>query len=294
MPRQGTALLVLASAALALSSLSATTIKAQEPALSDVLALAAKYVSAYADPTRIIVGEERYKHDFLRFMVNISGSGEYLPQGGHQWTGELVIAASPADEKNGLPWIEFRDILTLDGKAARDGVSRLGILATKPMAVAGPEALKFTRDSADSQQGRFSRAILLPRLGFLFLHASNQRRFTFRKAGERKIDGLNTWEVKYQETATPTILFTTEGANAPSTGSFWIDPATGQILQSSLRNGDSSALYDQMTMSYALDKTTGLRLPATMQHETFDNEESRRVQGKATYSKWRFVATSVK
>ena len=49
-----------------------------------------------------------------------------------------------------------------------------------------------------------------------------------------------------------------------------------------------------MTVTYALDKTTGLRLPAMMQHQTFDDEESRRVQGKATYSKWRFVAASVK
>ncbi len=294
MRRQSLVLLLLATAALAVLSSPVTTVTAQEPTLADVLALSAKYVSAYADPTRLIVGEERYKHDFLKFIMNISGSGEYLPQGGHQWTGELVIAASPGDEKNGLPWLEFRDILTLDGRPARDGVSRLGILATKPMAVAGPEAMKYTRDSSDSQQGRFSRAVLLPRLGFVFLHAANQPRFAFRKAGERKIDGVKTWEVKYQENGAPTILFTTESTNAPSSGSFWIDPATGQVLQSSLKSADSSALYDEMTVTYALDKTTGLRLPATMQHQTFDNEESRRVQGKATYSKWRFVPCSVK
>ena len=269
-------------------------VSTQQPAMADVLARAAQSVTAFADPSRLSVCEESYKHTFLRLMVNAAGQIERLPQGGHEWTAELAITATPQDERAGFPWMEFRDIVMFDRKPARDGVSRLGMLATQPWNTAGPEAMKITRDTAGTQFGRLDRAVLLPRLACLFLHAANQPRFVFRKAGERKIEGINTWEIKYQEKATPTIVLSTAGKDAPSTGSLWVDPATGQVLQSVLKNGDSSALYDEMTVKYALDQTIGLWLPASLADKTIDVEEEREVEGKGTFKKWRIVPRTAK
>jgi len=269
-------------------------VSAQVSSMADVLARAAQYVTAFTDPSRLIVCEESYRHTFLRLMVNSVGQLERLPQGGHEWVAELAIAATPHEEKTGFPWIEFRDIVTLDRRPARDGVSRLGMLATQPWNDAGPEAMKITRETAGTQFGRLDRAVLLPRLACLFLHAANQPRFTFKKGGERKIEGINTWEVKYQEKATPTIIFSTAGKDAPSTGSFWIDPATGQVLMSVLKNGDSSALYDEMTVKYALDQAIGLWLPTSLVDKTIDIEDEREVEGKGTFKKWRIVPRTAK
>jgi hypothetical protein len=91
---------------------------AQQPTLPDVLALAAKYVDALADPTRVLYCEERYKHTFIKFIVNLAGSGERIPQGGHEWVAEMAVVATPDDVKNGYPWLEFRDIVTLDGSSS--------------------------------------------------------------------------------------------------------------------------------------------------------------------------------
>lgn len=269
-------------------------LSAQEPAMADVLARAAQYVTAFADPSRLIVGEESYKHTFIRLMVNTAGGVERLPQGDHEWTAEMMIAATPQDEKAGFPWMEFRDIVMLDRKPARDGGSRLGMLATQPWNTAGPEAMKITRATAGTQFGRLDRAVLLPRLACLFLHAANQPRFTFRKSGERKIEGVTTWEIRYQEKGSPTIVASTTGQAAPSTGSLWVDPATGQVLQSTLRNGDSSALFDEMTVKYAREQAIGLWLPVSLVNKTVDVEEEKEVEGKGTFKNWRLVPRTAK
>jgi hypothetical protein len=168
------------------------------------------------------------------------------------------------------------------------------MLATKPLAIAGPEATKITRETSSTQFGRLDRAVLLPRLTCVFLHAANQPRFVFKKGGERTIQRVKTWEVKFQEKTSPTIISSTNGKDAPSTGSFWIDPATGHILASLLKNGDSSALYDELTVTYARDQTTGLWLPATLADKTTDAEEGRELEGKGTFANWRVVPRTAK
>jgi hypothetical protein len=267
---------------------------AQQPELPDVLALAAKYVSVFADPTHVLYCEERYKHTFQKLIVNAQGSAERLPQGGHNFVAELAVVATPSDEKNGLPWLEFRDIVSLDGKPERDGKSRLGTLLAQPIALAGPEALRITRETSSTQSGRFDRALLLPRLACIFLHAVNQPRFVFRKGGDRTIQDVKTWEVKFQEKGVPTIISATTGRDAPSTGSFWIDPATGHVLASMLKNGDSSALFDELSVMYAHDPTTDLWLPTTMSDKTTDIEESRELEGTGTFKNWRIAPRTAK
>jgi hypothetical protein len=269
-------------------------VSAQQPALADVLSLAAQYVGALNDTSRVLLCQESYKHTFIKVMVNAAGSVERLPQGGHEWVAELAVMATPDDVKNGFPWIEFRDILTLDGKPQHKGVSRLGMLVSEPIAIAGPEAIKITRETTGTQFGRLDRVLLLPRLSFVFLDVFNQSRFAFRKGGDRTIQGVKTWEVKFEEKAVPTIIAATTGRDAPSTGSFWIDPATGHVLASRLKNGDSSTLYDEMLVNYALDPATGLWLPATMSNKTTDSEESRELEGKGTFKNWRFVPRTAK
>jgi hypothetical protein len=288
------ALLLAFGAAFPLLVSAHSNVSAQQTSLSDVLARAAEYVTAFADPSRVILCEERYEHTFLRLMVNAAGTMERLPQGGHDWVAEMAIMATPDDEKSGYPWLEFRDIVTLDGKPARNGLSRLGMLATMPLAIAGPEARKVTRETSSTQFGRLDRAVLLPRLTCVFLHAANQPRFVFKKGGERTIRGVRTWEVKFQEKTTPTIVASTTGKDAPSAGSFWIDPATGHILASFLKNGDSSTLYNELTVTYALDRTTGLWLPATLADKTTDAEESRELEGTGTFRNWRVVPRTAK
>ncbi len=276
-------------AALLLLTLAPSAAFAQQATLEDVLAKTAQYVAALSDPSRALVCDEEYEHTYFRRMLNSGGRSERLPEGGHRWVAEKVVLATPDDEKSGLPWTEFRDIVTLDRKPVRDGASRLPKLLIEPRIPEVTEALKITRESAHSQTGRLYRAVLLPRLTFVFLHAVNQPRFVFKKGGERRIKGVKTQEVKFQERATPTIFTTSSGKDAPSSGSFWIDPATGHVLSSVLKSADSPAVYTEITISCALDPKTDLWLPASLMERMFDIDTEKELDGTGTFRNWRFV-----
>ena len=68
-----------------------------------------------------------------------------MPQNTRRWVAEKVVLATPADEKAGFPWLEFRDIVSLDKKPARDGVSRLPKLLIEPKVPNLTEALRSRR-----------------------------------------------------------------------------------------------------------------------------------------------------
>ncbi len=270
----------------------------QQPTIADVLARAASAVAPLADINRVILGEERYRQT-LRIRKNSFGT----PNGGfktdlvemvaaerREWVAELALAATPANEALGYPWMEFRDIVSVGGKRQRDGASRLGILVAGPPDVAGPEAVAVTREATGFVLGRLVRAINLPRLAVVFLHASNQPRFEFKRAGDRTIDGVKTWEVKYRERTTPTIIRMSGEANdAPSSGSFWIDPSTGRVLRSTLRSAESATIRDDLVVSYRYHAESGACLPFELTETIVDEDAGQQVDGTATFANWRVV-----
>ena len=262
---------------------------AQQPTLEDLLAKAAQYVTAFTDPSRALVCEEAYEHTYYRRMMNSAGGSERVPQNTRRWVAEKIVLATPAEDKDGFPWTEFRDIVSLDKKPSRDGVSRLPKLLVEPKIPDITAATAITRETTNTQTGRLDRMVLLPRLPAVFVHAANQPRFTFTKGGGRTLLGVKTIEVKFQEKGAPTIIKTSLGNDAPCSGSLWIDPATGAVLASFLKNGDSSALYDELTTTYALDQATSLWLPVSLVEKMYDSEDEKEIDGKGTFKGWRFA-----
>ena len=221
---------------------------AQQPTLEDVLAKAAQYVTAFADPSRALVCEEAYEHTYYRRMMNTGGGSERVPQNTRRWVAEKVVLATPADEKAGFPWVEFRDIVSLDKKPARDGVSRLPKLLIEPKV---PDLAEAMTDHAgvDQLADRAARSDGAAAAAARRLPARRQPAALHVHEGRQAHDpGREDVEVKFQEKGAPTIVKTSLGQDAPSSGSFWIDPATGAVLGSFLKNGDSSALYDELNI----------------------------------------------
>jgi hypothetical protein len=288
MLRRGPVLLVSSVLALAFLSPAHLIVSAQQPVLPDVLAKAAQYVAAFADPGRVLLCEEHGAQTFVRLKVNAAGRVETQPVGSRTWVGEMAIMASPGNEKTGFPWVEYRDVLSLDGKSVHEK-SRLAGLSTQPLAQAMQEAETATREAMETRLGLFLRAGLLPRAALVFLHPSNQPRFDFKKGGEKTIEGVKTWEVRYQEKARPTIFMAGE-TPAPCTGSFWIDPATGHVLATLLKNSDPAILSDEQSVNYKLNQATGLWLPAQLIEKMSDDaDEPSRVDGTITFTNWHAV-----
>lgn len=302
MVRPKTAWLIPVVASLAVVATVRAPLIAQQPALADVLAKAAERVVAFSDPTRVLTCEERYKQilERVRELVGFD-AGAGSPSGSRSevsavgmntrvWIAELVIVATPGNQADGLPWREFRDVVSVDGKMVRDGQSRLANLASLPADVGGFKALEASQEASNFMFGRLQRAADIPRAALLFLHPANQSRFEFKKGGQRTIDGVKTWEVKFKEKSAPTIIRASGDKDAPSIGSFWIDPTTGDVLESYLKSADFKEVYDELTVTYAKDPETGLRLPATLVERVIDEIAALRVQATATFTKWHAVA----
>ncbi len=289
---------------LLLATVRPAPLPAQQPTLADVLSRAAQALAALDDQSRLLACDERYtqKFDRIREMLGFEPSveGGRAPVGSHsevgaaamdkrEWTAEVVLLATPGNSATGFPWMEFRDVISVNQKPVGDGVSRLGILTTAPFEVAAPKAVQISQGAAAYLFGRLARVTDLPRAAILFLHPSNQPRFEFKKAGERTIDGVRTWEVKFRETRKPTIVRASGDKDSPSTGSFWIDSASGHVLMSVLRSADSSSVYDESTVIYQADAATGVWLPAELKERIVDEDRGLRVEATASFGNWRVV-----
>ena len=200
-----------------------------------------------------------------------------------------MLAATPGNQAGGFPWMEFRDVIEVNGKPVRDGRSRLAFLASEPLDTAGAQAVAVSQDAAAFLFGRLARAIDVPRAAVLFLHPANQSRVQFTKGGTRRIDGVQTIEVRFKETGRPTIIRGSGDRDAPSSGSFWIDPRTGNVLMSILKSPDSSTVFDELTITYREEPATGLWLPAQLKERIVDDDAGLRVEATATFTNWRVV-----
>jgi hypothetical protein len=166
-----------------------------------------------------------------------------------EWVAELALFATAGGATAGLPWREFRDVYVVDGKPQREGVPRLARLASQPPDVAAITALEWSREAGVYMFGRLLRAVDIPRAAQLFLHAANQPRFEFKRGGEKTIGGVRGIEVRFKEVRSPTILRASGGTDTASTGSFWIDPVTGDVLMSVLKSADTKEIYDELTVT---------------------------------------------
>jgi hypothetical protein len=274
-------------------------IRGQQPDLADLLAKAAARAAELSAPDRMLVCEERYKQalDRVRAIVGFDvggpvGSRSEVAAVGvdkREWVAEMALFATPGNAAEGLPWREFRDIVSVDGKPRRDGQPRLARLASQTPDVAGITALEISQEATTHMFGRLLRAVDIPRAAQLFLHGSNQPRFEFKKGGQKTIDGVKATEVRFKETSSPTIIRASGGTDSVSSGAFWIDPATGDVLMSVLKSPDSKEIYDELTVRYARVPELGLCLPATLTERVMDEPAGQRVQATATFGNWRAV-----
>jgi len=271
----------------------------QAPTLSDVLARAADRAAVLADPTRVVTCEERYHQRLskLRAIVGYEGQGpvgsrsDVSPAAldARDWVAELALVGTPSNEAFGFPWMEFRDVVLVNGKPVGDGSSRLKLLQADASTQAAAKATAFSADAGQHMFGRLVRAVDVPRAASVILHVSNQPRFEFKKGGERQIGGVRAWEVKFKEKVKPTMIRASGGKDSVSTGSFWIDPATGNVLMSLIKSPDSSDVYDEQTVTYREVAGTGLWLPAELKERVVDDEAGQRVEATGTFTNWRIV-----
>ena len=211
-----------------------------DPTLEQVLERMGRYVATYGEKASLFVAVEKYSQS-----ITYEGQNQLPPR---RLVAEFAIVKAPGD--NG--WLGYRDVVEVDGRAVSDRRDRLMTLLTDAAADSNG-VIALANESARYNVGPISRNFNTPTSTLFFFYPASLLRFAFTRKGTRKLEGVETWEVQFKETKSPTIVTTRSGKNVPLEGTLWVSPADGAILKSRLvlRN-----FADQMTQPTQEDPTT--------------------------------------
>jgi hypothetical protein len=266
----------------------------QSPDLSDVLRRAGEMVARFAQESAVILADESCRQRAFREQARMSMVGPRFggqvgvvdTVGRRRWKAELALVQLPELSQSGYPWMEIRDVIEVDGTPLPDRQERLEAMIRAEPNWRTKKAREILEDSARFNIGPARRTINSPAIPLLVLHPPNQLRFTFSKTGDEKVEGVATWKVAFLETGRPTLIRAgVHATDLPSIGTFWIDPATGEVLRADLLCGTDSE--NRLTVIYRRHPTFGLRLPSEMVEKTTAEEGHTWVDGTCVYSNFR-------
>lgn len=272
-------LVVLGTAAVAASQTAAT--------VQPFVDRAAAFVAEYARSLSSVVAEERYDQSLRTggLAVHQPGANPMRPSASDQRRRLLCdYVLVRVDGPNG--WVGFRDVLEVDGKAVENHGERLAtrFLGSPVTTATMSQAARITREGARFDLGDVPRTINMPTLALMVVSDLHRNRFEFTLGDERRIAGVRTKALDFHELYGPTLVRGAGGADLPVSGTLWIEPDTGTVLESVLRTSDSQ-LDSAITVTYRLDKALELWVPDKMQ-EVYKSS-SERVEGEATYRDYR-------
>lgn len=260
-----------------------------DPPLKTVLERAGAYALDYHERFAALVAEERYVQrtgpDPLRPLM-----GRPLVEQERVLRSDYVIVPNFAHSGS---WIGVRDVFEVDGQPVNVDRGRLQALlqdTSRPLV----ERLRALADlQAKHNLGDVYRTINVPTLALEFLLPERQSRFRFKSRGPAEFRGSHAITVTFTERDRPTIVRTPEGRDVASSGSFWIDPATGAVLRTELRiSPPGSVLRAVIVVSYMHHDRLDMLLPDDM-NEMYRAGRTR-IEGHATYSNYRRFETAVK
>jgi len=238
-----------------------------EPAAAEgVMARAARWVGQYHHDLTNIACREKYRQVHRPY---------FEPMEVRDLESEIVYVELPPDATCRM----FRDVLKVNGSRVRDRERRLKeLFLDSPASLAG-----VTAESARYNLGPVRRDFNFPTAALYVLEACNQPRVAFQPAAETTLDGCPVQVVEFREQASPTLI-RYNGVDSPTSGRFWIEPASGRVRQSelSLRQEGANALWVYYTVRYREDATLGLLVPGEMEERFYYGEALEKLKARLT------------
>ena len=181
-------------------------------------------------------------------------------------------------------WLGIRDVLQVDGVEVGGDRRLEEAAAGGTPAEIESLAHKYAHENARYNLGGFVRTVNVPFVVLSWLHPGFRGQFDFDEAGVEEIEGVEVWRVDFKEDERPTIIRTPDGDDVVSRGTIWIDPETGRILQTELRNRPG-ALAATIRVRFAWNEPLGIMVPVSM-HERY-TERRGTLEAEAAYSNFR-------
>ena len=259
--------------------------------MATVLTRAAAYVAEYQQQLVGIVGEELYRQN-----VQTTTRGGRTFRQFRQMRSDVLLVKLPDEDR----WLQFRDVFEVDKKPVRDRDERLYKLFVTPTPGARTQAETIQQESARHNIGPILRTINMPILALLFVDAGQQRNMKFerlRPENLQRFEGIaaleSVWRIGFSEVTGPTLVRGLGGRDIHSRGELWIDSTTGRILETEMVSEDGPIIHATITVRYQPQAGFTLLLPQDMRELYRLRVNESRIDGHATYSKFRqFIVTT--
>jgi hypothetical protein len=261
----------------------------QQPAtdLNAVVGRATEYVSKYEAELGNLIGAEDYLQNAI--LYDNSNPPRVAQRMQRRTSSDFLII------QVGPEWAALRKVNLVDGRKVKEAAPAFEDAFDDSPAANSKRLQEMKTESGAYNLGDVRREINLPTFALRVLHKEEVSRFSFERAGTAKINGVQTWKIRFRETAGHTLVVAANGQNLFSSGTLWIEPETGRVLQTefSVDNPYGPAqLKGYMLVSYNIGKKTPLLVPETMT----ERYESRYtvVDCRADYSNFRPFEVDVK
>ena len=245
---------------------------AQPASLETVLRRAEQYVVDYEPQISRVVAREEYVQ---KLVVERRPGHE-----SRRLVSDFLFLRLPGRRGS---WLGIREVLEVDGLPV-SGSGRIDAAAgASPADIEGlAHALAF--ENAKYNIGGFQRTVNVPFVVLSWLHPGFRDQFKFRSAGVERMDGIDASRVEFEERDRPTIIRTPDGEDVVSRGTIWLDPDTGRVLRTELRNRPKP-IGATIGVRFAWHEALGIMVPVSM-HERY-TERRGTLECEATYSNFR-------
>jgi hypothetical protein len=274
---------------------------AEQPPLSTVLARATAYVLDYQKQLSAIVAEETYVQETVASQGS-SVPGRVVLQRRELKSDLLIVRIKGADR-----WLQYRDVFEVDGAPVRDREERLTELFLGPDSGVSARVGRIRRESARYNIGDVERTMNVPVLPLTVLDPDARSRFRFTREknarGETRTAAplpssphfkvtTEVWIVRFEERRGPTLVRTPNGRDIFSRGRLWIEPATGRVLMSEMITANPD-VRGQINVSYQSEPLLGMLVPIEMRETYTAGRRAPRIEGTATYGRFRQFQVSI-
>lgn len=262
----------------------------QDSPLTQTLDKAGPYVNAFERKLAGVVAEETY--------TQVAGGARRALKS------DLLLVPVGTEAR----YVQFRDVFEVDGRPVRDREDRLTRLFLDKSESSSAQLRAIAEESARYNIGRVQRTVNIPTLALIFLRPENQQAAVFtlttrttpelrRLGGDLATDAQSadfaavptgTQVVAYKEGSRNTLIRRAGNRDMPSSGRFWVDPATGSVLMTEL-TADDGTITAVIDVRYRSEPSVaGAMMPSEMRESySYNFNGPSGVIGRATYDNFR-------
>jgi len=241
----------------------------------------------------------KYEED----LGNLIGSEEYLQNAAWKTAARGMISRKVQRRTSsdflilqvGREWSGLRKVNRVDGSKVKDELPPLSDAFDGSPQSNWKQLRRMIEESTQYNIGDVIREINLPTFALAVMRKAEVQRFKFEKTGVDKINGVQTWEVRFHEVGAPTLVHGEKLEPLYSNGTLWIEPDSGRILKTELvveNRLNKSPIKARVLVTYEGGKRVQMLVPSLMleHYET----EANTIDCRADYSNFRAFEVDVK